>query len=294
MSVHAWFRIGCAVRAAAILLLAAAAWPARDAAAQTVRVGGTGSALAVMRMLSQAYRQTDPRFELLIVPNLGSSGGMRALDAGALDAALTSRDVTADERRAGLVAREYGRTPVVLATARAGVAGLSRQQIADLYAGRTAQWPDGTPVRVVLRPASDIDTQVLAGMSPAIGAAQAEAAARPGMQVAVTDQDAASDIARLPGAIGTTSLALILAENRPLFPIPVDGVTPSVATLADGTYPYAKSMYVVVKGTPPAALLGFIDFLYSARGRALLQKTGHRVAPDPPPRNGAPGLPPRK
>ena len=280
MKVHALDRpgrFGRIVCFGSLLLMAAGLLQMREARAETVRVGGTGSALAVMRQLGEAYRQTDPQFNLLIVPNLGSSGGMRALAEGALDAAFTTREVTEAERRAGMAARAYGRTPVVLATGRASMPGFTRQQVADIYAARQDKWPDGTPIRLVLRPASDIDAQTLARMSPAIAAAQTEALARPGMQVAVTDQDSANDIARLPGGLGTSSLALILTESRPLWMIPIDGVTPSIKTLADGTYPYAKTMYIVTKGTPPEGLRKFTEFVFSARGRAILEKTGHHT-----------------
>lgn len=270
-------RPGYAVSLGALLLATAALLPASEVRSETVRVGGTGSALAVMRQLGEAYRQTDPQFNLVIVPNLGGSGGLRALAEGALDAAFATRELTEAERGAGMAAREYGRTPIVLATGRASMPGFTRQQVADIYAARLDQWSDGTPIRLVLRPASDIDAQTLARMSPAIATAQAAALARPGMLVAVTDQDAANDIARLPGGLGTTSLALILAENRPLWMIPIDGVTPSAKALADGSYPYAKSMYIVTKGAPPEGLRKFIEFIFSPRGRALLEKNGHHT-----------------
>lgn len=61
------------------------------------------------------------------------------------------------------------------------------------------------------------------------------ALARKGMIVALTDQDSANDMQRLPGALGTSSLALLLSENRPLVPLALHGVTPSVETIAHGT-----------------------------------------------------------
>jgi phosphate transport system substrate-binding protein len=42
-------------------------------------------------------------------------------------------------------------------------------QIADLYSGRTEAWPDGTRIRLVLRPVGDGDSQQIRKMTPAIG-----------------------------------------------------------------------------------------------------------------------------
>jgi phosphate transport system substrate-binding protein len=259
-------------------MLAMTVWLAGGAAhAETVRVGGTGSALQVMQILGDAYRRIDPQFELKVVPNLGSSGGLRALAGGAIEAALTGRDVNDEERRAGLSAFTYGRTPLVLATSRPNPPGLTLAEIADIYAGRRDKWPDGTPIRLVLRPPSDIDTRTLAAMSPAIAAALEQAAARPGMLVPVTDQESADDLARLRGSLGTSSLALILAEKRPLHVLTIAGVVPSAKSVGDGSYPHAKTMYLVVRGVPAGALAGFIGFVRSPAGKAILEQTGHWV-----------------
>ena len=47
--------------------------------AESLRLGGTGSALGTMKLLAEGYRKLDPSFVLEIVPNLGSSGGIAAL-----------------------------------------------------------------------------------------------------------------------------------------------------------------------------------------------------------------------
>ena len=253
--------------------LVPAAW------AQPVRVGGTGSALEVMRQLGEAHRLAEPQFELTVVPNLGSSGGMRALAAGAIEAALVTRELTEEERRAGLTGVAYGRTPVVLATSRQAAAGFSARQVEEIYAGRQERWPDGLAIRLVLRPLSDVDTRVLGGLSARMPEILKQAAARPGMLVPVTDQDSANDLARLPGSLGTSSLALLLAEKRGLTILPIDGVMPSARTVADGSYPLAKTMFIVYRGDAPAQLRRYIDFLKSPRARALLEQTGHWVPP---------------
>ena len=247
---------------------------------ETVRTGGTGAALGTMRILADAYSKVDPQFSLEIVPNLGSGGGLKALEQGAVHFAVISRPLKSDEMARGHAAIEYGRTPFVLATARGVATGLTLQQIADIYAGRLSKWSDGTPVRVVLRPANDSDTALLARLSPAVKDALAQAMAREGMIVAVTDQDSAHDIGRVKGAIGTSSLALVMSEKRTLVALAIDGVKPTVKTLSDGTYPYFKSVYIVTKGTPSEGTTRFIAFVRSPEGRRILTETGHWV-PNP-------------
>ena len=182
------------------------------------------------------------------------------------------------EETAGLQAIEYGTTPFVLATAKSGINDLSLGQIADLYSGKQTKWADGQSVRLVLRPASDGDNAPLGGLSPAVKSALAIAMAREGMAIGITDQDTVDTIERLPGAIGTASLAVLKSENRRAVALAIDGVAPTVANLSKGSYPYHKRMYLVVKGAPGAAVSKFVAFVGSEAGRRILGDSGHAVA----------------
>lgn len=273
-------RMLCLIRKSLIScwLLAATGMCTPAVGTETVRLGGTGSALGTMRVLGEAYRKSNPQFMLDVVPNLGSSGGLKALERDAIQIAVTGRAVTPEEAARGLRSAEYGRTAFVLATSRRGVTGLTLAQIADIYSARVHAWPDGSPMRLVLRPATDGDSALLARFSPAVKEALAQAMNREGMVVGVTDQDSADEIVRLKGGLGTSSLALILSERRALHPVAIDGVAPTVKSLGDGSYPYSKALVVVTREKPPEAVARFLEFVRSADGRRILQETGHVVS----------------
>jgi phosphate transport system substrate-binding protein len=264
------------------VLLAALAWslPAR---AETVRLGGTGSALGTMSLLAKAYQRVDPSFQLELVPNLGSNGGVKALMAGSVQLAATSRELKPEEAAKGLVAKAYGRTAFVLATTKAGIDNLSLSQIAALYSGQQRQWGDGQNVRLVLRPASDGDTKLLADFSPEVKAGLDHALARQGMVTAMTDQDSVDAIERLPGGLGTATQALLLSEQRRARALSINGVAPTSEHVSSGRYPYAKTMYLIHTPGTSAAADGFIDFMLSSAGRKVLAGIGHvpAVAPKP-------------
>lgn len=248
----------------------------------TLRIGGTGSALGTVRLLGDAAAMGNAvAARLDIVPNLGSSGALRALQAGAIDIALITRPLTPVESATGLVAYEYGRSPFVFVTNKAGVQNLTSQAIADFFSGRTPTWPDGQPVRVVLRPSTDINNVYLAAFSPDIAVALSVAHKRPGMVVASTDQDAADQAERLPGSLAATTLSLLLSEGRKLNVIAVDGAAPSSNALANDSirYPHVKPMLIVTRGTPNGAAAQLIEFVKSPQGRAILQAHGHFVSP---------------
>lgn len=267
-------------RIAAIALSAWLVLPGTSAA-ETIRAGGTGSSLGTLTVLAKAYHRLDPSFALDIVPNLGSSGAVKALLAGSIELAATSRPVNSNEAAAGARDLAYGRTPFLIATKKAGVDSLTLTELAGIYSGGQRKWADGQTIRLVLRPANDGDTALLGTMSPEIRAALDSAMAREGMVIGVSDQDAVDAIERLPGGLGTASLALLRSEQRHAHAIAIDGVAPTPENLASGAYRYGKTMYFVTRENPPTAVTRFIEFAMSAAGRKILAELGHI---DPPSR----------
>ncbi len=249
------------------------------ASAQVVRLGGTGAALGSMALLAKAYQQREPGFQFEIVPNLGSAGGVRALNAGAIQLAVIGRALKPQETATGLQLLPYGQTAFVLISNKAGIEGMSLAQLAEIYAGKSPRWSDGQIVRLVLRPAADGDTALLAAFSPSMKTGLEAAQAREGMVVAMTDQDSVDAVERLPGALGTTSLSLLLSERRRARALAIDGVAPTIENMASGRYPYLKTMYLASKPDAPASVGKFVAFVRSDAGRRILVETGHIGVP---------------
>jgi phosphate transport system substrate-binding protein len=248
--------------------------------AEEVRITGTGSAVGTMRLVGEAFAKSDRQSSVTVLPAIGSGGAVRAVTAGALDIALTSRPLTPEERERGLVELEYARTPLVFATwARNPMDNVSLTDLAELYGGKRLSWPDRTPVRPVLRPASDIDSKLVKALSGPLADAVAAAEQRPGMTFADTDSDAASAIERLPGSLGTIALAQIISERRSVKVLRLRGVQPGVRTLASGEYGLEKKLFLVTGARPSAATRGFIRYLRSESGKRILAQNGHLVTP---------------
>ena len=256
------------------LSLAALPAAAADAPVEIV-IGGTGAALGAMKALGDAYTAATPQARVRTIASLGSGGGIKALAAGAIQVAVTSRPLTDDERAKGLVERELIRTPFVFAVhQKAPVTQVSLAEVAEIYAGSRASWKDGTKTRPILRPATDIDNEVLSAMSPALRQAVKTAHQHPGKNIAVTDTDTADEIERVPGAVGTSTLLLIASEKRALKALEVEGVAGTVANMRTGRYPYRKSIYLVVSGNSGPAANAFVAFVASPAAAPLIAEMG--------------------
>jgi phosphate transport system substrate-binding protein len=130
--------------ASAGLLIAICMSPVAAAAPRPLMAGGAGTALSTIKVLADEYRRHEPGFKLDVVPSLGSSEGIKAAAAGAVDFALVSRPLTEQERTGGLVSFEYGRKPFVVLTSKEGVENLTVLQLTSLIANSAATWEDMT------------------------------------------------------------------------------------------------------------------------------------------------------
>jgi phosphate transport system substrate-binding protein len=257
-----------------LLMFLAAAFPAA-VAAETVKVSGTGSAIGGMKLLAEAYRKENPEVTVVFPTSMGSSGGIRAAMAGRLDIGLSARPLSPQEQARGARQRPYARTAFVFgANTAVKRTGITLAEIIDIYAGRKTAWNDGAPLRLVLRPASDSDTFALGRISPEMADAAAQAQKREGLTVAMTDQECAEAIERTPGAIGTTTLALVVSEKRKIRILSLAGIVPSTAAVRDGSYPHTKTFFLVTGPNPSPAAERFIRFVLSPAGKSILARVG--------------------
>lgn len=263
-----------AVTAIAGLLLAGTAH-----AEEVIRIGGAGSGLGGMRLLGKAFEASHPGTRVEVFASLGSSGGIKALVAGSLDLAVSGRPLKPEEQKRGATAVHYASTPFVFATNKSvAKRDISSVELEKIYQGQMLKWPDGSQIRLVLRPESDTDTVIIKSISPALNEAAKTAANRPGMIYAVTDQDCDAALVKTQGAVGPSTLAEISTEKRPVNILSYNGVKPSVQALAQGKYPLAKPHYLVSTARSSAAAQEFARFVESPRGRAILSRVGYLTA----------------
>jgi phosphate transport system substrate-binding protein len=155
-----------------------------------------------------------------------------------------------------------------------------------LLAGKRKTWPDGTPIRLILRPLRDTFSVFLAGINPRLKSASEKARSISGVFVGMTDQVAAEQIEKTPGSFGTTSACLVAVEKRKIKALSVDGAAPVLSDIADGVdisagkYPYTMTMFLVYKGdADKGRVKDFIKFIFSKDGRKILSESGHVPLP---------------
>ena len=208
--------------AAGLIAMAAGSAPAQ--AADTLNIGGTGSALGGIQRLADAFERQHPDIDIIVLPSLGSGGGIKALAAGKIALAVSARPLKPAETAVGLVEREYARSPLVFATRHDTAAdGVTLAEVTRAYRGALATWPDGARLRLVMRPAAEADTMFLRTLSPEMDEAVDVAIKRDDLFVAINDQDNAKALETIRGSLGVISVGQMRAENRDLKALTFDG-----------------------------------------------------------------------
>lgn len=267
-----------ACRAGFLALAVALAAPAalHPVMAAEVRIAGTGNAIGTMQRLADAYTTANPAARATVLKSIGTSGAIKAVSRNAIAIGLSSRPLTTEEESGGLAAIEYARCPTVFAVQdRNPATDLTTDQFVQILRGRLTTWPDGTPIRPVLRQPGDDNTRQVRQLSPAVADAIDRADRRPGAIVASTDQEAADKLENIPGSIGVTTAALIRSENRRLRELTLNGVEPSVEHARSGRYPLVKRFFFVVRKPYSADVGAFMQFVASPDGQRILLQTGH-------------------
>jgi phosphate transport system substrate-binding protein len=252
------------------LLLAVTPFSRGEAELQPLRVGGTGGSVELLRRLGKEFTAaTGVKVE--VVPNLGSSGGIRALGDNLLDIAVSARPAKAAETVLELRQVAALRTAFVFATSHPSPGGLAEKDLPAIFAAQRPLWPDGTSIRIILRTRSDTDSTMLAEQFSGLGRALELARARPDVPVAATDQDNADLAERVAGSLTATTAVQIITEARRLHVVPLDGVAPTFANFERGIYRHARTLrfYAHAKLSPDVAR--FAAFLQSPPALKVLR-----------------------
>jgi phosphate transport system substrate-binding protein len=258
------------------LMVAATSWPWPARGGDAIRVSGTGTALGTLRLLASAYEKAHPGQVVHLLPSVGSAGGIKAVGDGALDLAVSGRELLPAERGHGLVARPFARTAFAFAAGpRAAVDDLTPALLARIFRGESTVWPDGERIRLVLRPRNDADTLFIRSLSPELDAAVELALARDGMVMATTNQDCNETLARTPGSIGPSSLTQLMTEPVGLRPLSWNGVMPNLKNLSSGAYPLVKPLLLVVRAPLSGKVRSFLEYLATPEAGRILEQTGN-------------------
>lgn len=251
-------------------------------AAETIRIGGTGTGLGSMKLLGAEFEKMRSDVKVQIVPDLGGAGGVLALLQGAIDISVIGAALNNDQKVSGVTAVEYARTPFIfVAHKNVTKTGLTLNELENIYGGKTRNWSNGKRIRLVLRTENDTDSKLIRAISPGMEQAMKAARAGKGRIVAVTDRESIEAISNTPGAIGTSTLTQVATGKLPLKVLAFDGASPNLTSLSNGSYRLFKPLFLVTTSRTSPAARQFADFVRSPQGARILAQSGNLVIAPP-------------
>ncbi len=244
------------------------------ACAGKIIAGGTGMSLALMSEVGSTLNSEHPEISLKVLPSMGSGGGIKALLDGVLDISFSARRLK--EKEAESLQEVFCFvTALAFATNPSHVSNINLNELTKLYSDPSPTWPDGTRLKIILRPSSGSELPYLAEKVLGFAEAVATARKRSGIPIGMTDHMNAEIAEHMDGALAIITLLQIRAEKRKLFPVSLNGIEPSVETLRSGRYPFPIKVCVIAKkGKLPADIEILLNHLKHPTTISLIESLG--------------------
>ena len=236
----------------------------------TVSTDGSTSMEKVIGALGESFMAANEGVEFTYNPT-GSGAGITAAQEGRCDIGLSSRALKDEEKAGGLKETVLAYDGIaIIVNPENPVNDLTLDQIAKLYTGEITNWKDvgGNDAEVVL-----IGREAASGTRDGFESITGTKDKCQYRQELTSTGDVITAVSQNPDAIGYASLASIKDSVKALN---VDGVTPSEATVKDGSYKVQRPFVLVtVEGkelTPVAQK--FFDYITSPDAAAIIAEAG--------------------
>ena len=236
----------------------------------TVSTDGSTSMEKVIGALGESFMAANAGTTVGYNPT-GSGAGITAVSEGRCDIGLSSRALKDDEKASGLkeTVLAYDGIAIIVHPDNP-VSDLTLEQIADIYTGKITNWKDvgGNDAAIVL-----IGREAGSGTRDGFESITGTQDACQYRQELTSTGDVITTVSQNPDAIGYASLASVKDTVKALS---VGGVTPSEATVKDGSYTVQRPFVLVTKEgvTLSPVAQAFFDYATSADAASIISAAG--------------------
>lgn len=266
-----------AVIATAILMMGTLTACGADAESSTnglsgsVTMAGSTSMEKLANAAAESFMATNPGVTV-IAEFTGSSAGVEAVTAGSVDIGNASRELKDSEKDAGVVENIVAIDGIAVVVDPANtVAGLTKQQLTDIYTGAVKNWSEvGGEDSVIIVVGREAGSGTRGAFEELL---EVEDACSYANELDSTGAVMAK-VASTPGAIGYVSLDVI---DDSVIAVALDGVEPTVENIKGGTYFLSRPFVMATKGEISAqseAVQAWFNYLASEEGKEVIKAVG--------------------
>lgn len=240
----------------------------------TIRISGSGTCLPLLKVLEPEFRKRNPSIRVAFLPGVHSSGGIKGVANGTLDVGSVSRQLKPDERKHGLVYLCLSDDALAVAAhAEMNVSRVTSAQLREVYSGAITNWKQlgGPNLAITVLDRNEDESAKIIFRQYVLGSKLK--IARDAVNL-YYESDMVEGLLNTPGAIGYLSYGFARARKLNIKILALDGVTPSIAHVRDGSYRMVRDLGIVYKPKPPPAAKRFIDFVGSKEAAKVMARHG--------------------
>ncbi len=250
---------------------------ASAAGANDIVIDGSTTVGPIAKAFAEYYMGLHPEVNITVSES-GSGNGAKSLINNACDIADMSRFMKDTEFKAAV---DKGIMPVAHVIALDGVAmivhpanpvkGLTVEQIRDIYTGKITNWNQvGGPTSKIVVISRDTNSGTYETFEGLVlnGEKIASGAEYVGSNGAVRQR-----VQSTQGAIGYVGLGFVDSTVKALS---VNNIKPEASTVASGTYPIARPLYMFTNGYPRMGtnLFSFVNLFLKPAGQDIIESLG--------------------
>lgn len=254
-----------------ILFVALTMFTTTAAQAETVKIGGSGSMIPLLTVLGKAYVKKNPKDTVDVnQKSLGQPGGIAALNAGAIDIAMSAMPITPAQAKLQVEQFEIARVAgVVAVNSSVTAANLTSQQLCDIFAGKIKNWKQvggaDAPIAALTRPEND-STKVMFRKGFACMAALKEAPEILNLPKSADMHNALSTTKNSIGPVDSIALGDAAGKFKE---IKIDNKSNTM--LASGNWPFVLHNNLILGKNRSEAVKRFMNFIKSPEGQAIIK-----------------------
>lgn len=240
------------------------------------RISGSGTCTPLLRLLTDTYDGSDVEWRFL--PGLHSGGGITGVASGELEIGAVSRELKPEEEALGLTYTKISNDGIVIAVhPSVTLQGLTTQQVRDIYSGAYDNWQElgGPDLPIVILDRNEDESAKIVLRKHVLGDDLVIAAEAVSLFYEV---DMVQGVESTAGAIGYFSLGYGISKDIQVRFLDLDGVTPSVANIANGSYPVVRPLGVVTAPDAGPQIDAFLEWATSAKAAELIESNGFAAA----------------
>ena len=259
-----------------VLSLALAFGLAELKAERLVIKGSDTLGAKLVPQLAESFKAQHPGTTFDIAAE-GSTTGIAAIIDGTAEIGMSSRRAKSSEVGAA-TAKGRNMKPVivaydgiaVIANSANPVKALTKKQVEQIFAGDVADWSavagSGGKISIYTRNTSSGTYSEFKEL-----AMKKRDYAKSSQKMAGNEQIAA-EVGKNPSGVGYVGMAYTKASGVKV--VSIDGVTPSVKSVQDHSYPYWRPTFYYTNGEPGGLAKQFVDFTLSSGGQNIVNRVG--------------------